>query len=121
MQYIFVLIGGMVGALLRYSLTFINDGSALPIGTLIANLIGAFFMGFLSTITIKLFKDNPLIKKGLTTGLIGALTTFSTFQLELVKMVHHHMLGLVFMYGLLSYIGGILLCWLGVKLGGQSS
>ncbi|PNZ26707.1 camphor resistance protein CrcB [Staphylococcus petrasii] len=120
MQYIFVFIGGMVGALLRYFISFLNDGTTFPTGTFIANLVGAFLMGYLSTITIQYFKDHPMFKKGLTTGFLGALTTFSTFQLELVKMFHHHSFILLFGYALANYILGILICGLGVKLGGRT-
>ena len=42
MQYLYVFIGGAFGALLRYGLSIFNEGSSLPIGTLIANLTGAF-------------------------------------------------------------------------------
>lgn len=118
MQYLFVFIGGMVGALLRYVLSTLNTGSGLPIGTLVANLVGALLMGYLSSLTIQFFKHKPMLKKGLTTGLLGALTTFSTFQFELVTMFHDYRFILLCIYGSLSYVGGILCCWLGVILGG---
>lgn len=120
MQYVFIFIGGMVGALLRFLISTLNPTSSLPIGTLIANLVGAFLMGYLSTVGIQLFQKYPLIKKGITTGLLGALTTFSTFQFELVKMFHHESFSLLLIYGLTSYIAGIVMCWLGVKLGGRT-
>ena len=63
MQYITVFIGGMLGALLRFLFSFMNQSSIFPIGTLIANLSGAFLMGYLSVVMIKLFKDHPKIKK----------------------------------------------------------
>ncbi|MCH4477064.1 fluoride efflux transporter CrcB [Staphylococcus haemolyticus] len=119
MQYLFVFIGGLFGALLRYVLSTLNADSGLPLGTLIANIVGTFSMGYFSSLSIQFFKNNPLIKKGVTTGLLGALTTFSTFQFELVTMSQNNSIALLFIYGLTSYIGGILLCWLGVKLGGQ--
>ena len=89
MQYLFIFIGGAFGALMRYLFSFFNHGHDIPIGTLSANLIGGFFMGFLSALTIKLFNNNPLLKKAVTTGFMGALTTFSTFQFELVQMFKH--------------------------------
>lgn len=119
MQYLFVFIGGLFGALLRYVLSTLNVDSGLPLGTLIANIVGAFLMGYLSSLSIHFFKNNPLIKKGVTTGLLGALTTFSTFQFELVTMSQNNSIALLFIYGLTSYIGGILFCWFGVKLGGN--
>ena len=42
MQYLFVFIGGLFGALLRYVLSTLNADSGLPLGTLIANTVGAF-------------------------------------------------------------------------------
>ena len=119
MQYLFVFIGGLFGALLRYVLSTLNVDSGLPLGTLIANIVGAFLMGYLSSLSIHFFKNNPLIKKGVTTGLLGALTTFSTFQFELVTMSQNNSIALLLIYGLTTYIGGILCCWFGVILGGQ--
>lgn len=63
MQYLFVFIGGLFGALLRYVLSTLNVDSGLPLGTLIANIVGAFLMGYLSSLSIHFFKNNPLIKK----------------------------------------------------------
>ena len=63
MQYFYIFIGGAFGALLRYLFSFFNHGHDIPIGTLSANLIGGFFMGFLSALTIKLFNNNPLLRE----------------------------------------------------------
>lgn len=121
MQYITVFIGGMLGALLRFLFSFMNHNSTFPIGTLIANLSGAFLMGYLSVVTIKLFKDYPKIKKGITTGFLGALTTFSTFQFELVTLLHNHHIIFAVIYAFTSYCVGVILCWIGMKLGGHRS
>lgn len=121
MQYLFIFAGGALGALLRYLLSFINSSSEIPMGTFIANLCGAFLMGYLGTLTIKYFKNNPLLKKGVTTGFLGALTTFSTFQFELVQYFEKGALLLVIIYALTSYIFGILLCYIGVRLGEKTS
>ncbi|MEJ8515055.1 CrcB family protein, partial [Staphylococcus capitis] len=77
--------------------------NTFPIGTLIANLSGAFLMGYLSVVMIKLFKDHPKIKKGITTGFLGALTTFSTFQFELVTLLYNHHIILALVYAFISY------------------
>lgn len=55
MQYLFVFIGGLFGALLRYVLSTLNVDSGLPLGTLIANIVGAFLMGYLSSLSIHFF------------------------------------------------------------------
>lgn len=119
MQYIYIFIGGALGALLRYAFSTLNDSSGFPLGTFIVNLLGAFLMGLIGTLTITLFKKYPLVKKAITTGFIGALTTFSTFQFELVQLFDHHNFMMLVIYGLTSYILGIIFCYLGVKIGGQ--
>lgn len=119
MTYVYIFIGGAVGALLRFSIGTLNHSSTFPIGTLTANLIGAFFMGLITAMSINLFNNNPTLKKAITTGLLGALTTFSTFQVELVQMMEHHQFILCLSYALSSYILGIVLCYCGLKIGGK--
>ena len=53
---------------------------------------------------------------GLGPGLIGAFTTFSTFSLELGKLLLAHAWGAASAYFLLSSIGGLTLVWLGYLL-----
>ncbi|MDR8676841.1 CrcB family protein, partial [Staphylococcus aureus] len=55
MQYVYIFIGGALGALLRYLISFLNTDGGFPIGTLIANLTGAFVMGLLTALTIEFF------------------------------------------------------------------
>ncbi|MFQ3854146.1 fluoride efflux transporter CrcB [Staphylococcus parequorum] len=121
MQYLYIFIGGAIGALLRYLLTFINQTTEFPADTFIANVVGAFLMGLIGTMTIKYFRNNPLLKKGITTGFLGALTTFSTFQFELVSFLEQQAYLLMILYALSSYIIGILVCYLGVKMGARIS
>ena len=119
MQYLVLFIGGGLGALLRYAFASLNDASSFPTGTFLANIIGAFLMGWLGTLSVQYFKTHPHIKKGITTGFIGAFTTFSTFQFELVTFWTAQQYGLLFSYAFSSYILGLLLCYAGVKLGGH--
>ncbi|WP_375794120.1 CrcB family protein, partial [Staphylococcus aureus] len=41
MQYLYIFIGGAIGALLRYLISFLNVSGSFPVGTFVANLIGA--------------------------------------------------------------------------------
>lgn len=118
MQYLYVFIGGALGALLRYVVSLLNsDTTAFPIGTLLANLTGATLMGFLGILSLQYFRNNPHLKKAVTTGFLGALTTFSTFQFELVTMLNNQAFIQLFVYAIISYVLGILCCYLGVKMG----
>jgi fluoride exporter len=76
-----------VGALLRYALAEAFHSSAWPWPTFIANVIGTFLLGYFAT---RLHERLPLSayrRPFLGTGLCGALTTFSTVQLELLRML----------------------------------
>ena len=121
MQYLYVFIGGALGALIRFGLSQLNQESGFHIGTFIANLAGAFLMGLITALVLKTFQKISLLKKGITTGFLGALTTFSTFQFELVHMFEHHNYALLGIYAITSYTFGILLCYIGGKLGGALS
>ncbi|EKU50295.1 fluoride efflux transporter CrcB [Staphylococcus massiliensis] len=119
MQYVYIFIGGAIGALLRYLLSFLHEPTDLPVGTFIANIIGAFLVGYLSHAAIQLFQDHPNVKKGVTTGFVGALTTFSTFQFEIVQMLNHHQIWLALSYAILSFLAGLTFCMKGFALGGK--
>ncbi|WP_026907039.1 fluoride efflux transporter FluC [Paucisalibacillus globulus] len=114
--YLAVGIGGMIGAVGRYSISLLFDNRFLfPVETLIANFIGCFLLSFiLNSVWIK--KRIPQeISTGLTAGVIGAFTTFSTFAVETVTLSYHHLF-LSFCYVFISIIGGLILCYLGYRL-----
>ena len=77
--------GGALGATLRLLIntsvnkTFIHT---LPLGTLTVNLIGSFFIGLLFAYFHINTELSPHLKTFLTTGVLGALTTYSTFAIE---------------------------------------
>jgi CrcB protein len=119
MQYLYIFIGGSIGALLRYWFSFMNPDSGFPTGTFIANIMGSFLMGLLGSLALKYFANNAHLKKGITTGFIGAFTTFSTFQFELVSMLAHQYYLLLVIYAITSYIIGIIVCYIGVRIGGK--
>jgi protein CrcB len=57
-----------------------------PFGTLFVNLVGCFFIGFVhsfATLTVRL---SPDVRLFLTTGLMGGLTTYSSFNYETLAM-----------------------------------
>ncbi|MBI5975696.1 fluoride efflux transporter CrcB [Staphylococcus canis] len=117
MKYIFVFTGAMLGALLRYTISFLPNWHLFPIGTFLCNIIGAFLMGYLTIFFKSRIQVPQYLKKGLTTGLMGALTTFSTFQFELVTLLEHHHIEMLLIYALTSYIIGIAACFIGIRLG----
>jgi len=76
--------GGFIGAVLRaYMVGVINHHIPhnLPYGTLGVNVIGSFILGMLFFIFTQI-SISPLLKSLLTTGMLGAFTTYSTFAFE---------------------------------------
>jgi fluoride exporter len=82
--------GGAIGAGLRF---LVNQGFAMrgltsfPWATLTVNVVGGFFMGLVMTLVIERFDGSPEIRTFLATGILGGLTTFSAFTLELSQMI----------------------------------
>ncbi len=84
-----VFIGGGTGSVARWLLSLkLNPmHHALPLGTLTANLIGAFIIGAGLAWFNRLPQVDPMWKLLITTGFCGGLTTFSTFSSEVVFLL----------------------------------
>ena len=83
-QLILVGCGGAVGAMLRLcanQLTVYLWGERFPWGTLIVNLIGCFLLGFVIRLGAPYVSEN--IRLAIGVGLLGGLTTFSSFSAEI--------------------------------------
>ncbi len=84
MKFLAVLIGGALGASSRYSVGLLFQRylpeSSFPFATLSVNVVGSFCLALLYF--LRLEQLSPALKLGIATGFLGALTTFSTFELE---------------------------------------
>jgi CrcB protein len=84
-----VALGGAIGAVLRFAVSrgAANVfGTAFPWGTLIVNAVGAFAIGFLAAWFASRLAVGPALRALVLTGVLGALTTFSTFSLETLAL-----------------------------------
>lgn len=101
-----IFLGGALGALLRAGLAeAIPAGEAAwPWATFVVNIVGAALLGYWFTTLSHTSYRRPL----LTTGFCGALTTFSTVQLELLEMIDAGRSGLAFLYVAVSVSAGLL-------------
>lgn len=84
-----VFIGGGTGSVLRWVLGMkLNPlHHAIPLGTLTANLVGAFIIGLGLAWFNRMTHIDPIWKLLITTGFCGGLTTFSTFSAEVVFLL----------------------------------
>ncbi|NMS90852.1 fluoride efflux transporter CrcB [Clostridioides difficile] len=85
MQILCVGIGGFSGAILRYLISLRFAGAKFPFGTLIVNVMGGVLIGFIMEMSTRTDYISDNLKLFLVTGLMGGLTTFSTFSFENVK------------------------------------
>ena len=100
-----IFLGGALGALLRAALSeaFPASGAEWPWVTFLVNIAGAGLLGYWFTALPHNSYRRPL----LTTGFCGALTTFSTVQLELLEMIDADRLGLAAVYLAVSVAAGL--------------
>jgi CrcB protein len=81
--------GAAVGAWIRWGLgTALNPlFPTLPLGTLVANLVGGLIMGFAMELITRHNVMPPELRLLVTTGFLGGLTTFSTFSAEITTLL----------------------------------
>ncbi|MDR0457541.1 MAG: fluoride efflux transporter CrcB [Burkholderiaceae bacterium] len=112
-----VCLGASVGALTRWQLgLWLNHpGAWLPWGTLAANLIGGYVIGVLAGVFLIHPDINPLWRLLLVTGLMGGLTTFSSFSAEVVEMLVEQRWSTALSSMLLHVGGSFALTYLGLR------
>lgn len=100
-----IFLGGAIGALLRAGVAEAIPAGAgeWPWATFLVNVAGAALLGYWFTTLPHTSYRRPL----LTTGFCGALTTFSTVQLELLGMIEAGRLGLAAAYLITTLLAGL--------------
>ena len=112
MEFLFVAMGGAIGAMARYAISLIPIKSEFPLLTLLTNILGAILIGFIVG-----FASNRDNISGNTvlfwkTGVCGG---FSTFSLEAFHLMEHKQYSLSGIYIALS----VLCCLLGILCGNR--
>jgi fluoride exporter len=101
--------GGAVGALSRAGLAEAVPATpgGWPWATFAANQLGALLLAWLSTELAEVVVPTRLWRPMLGTGFCGALTTFSTFQVETIDIARHGNAGVALAYALVSLAVGM--------------
>ena len=102
--------GGVIGALVRLGLVeaLPSTPGQWPWATFVANVAGALALGYFTTRLQERLPLSAYRRPFLGTGVCGALTTFSTLQLELLQMLDHGEGGLAAGYAAASVAAGLL-------------
>ncbi|WP_438010498.1 fluoride efflux transporter CrcB [Sorangium sp. So ce321] len=88
-RWFWIGLGGAAGTLARYGLsTWCQQrfGAAFPYGTLAVNVIGSFLLGVILQIAASTELVSPTLRLGLSTGVMGGFTTYSSFNYETIKL-----------------------------------
>lgn len=110
--------GGAAGALLRWALGFgVPDAGALPIATLLVNVVGAFCLGALPALAVVRRSHRAAIALG--PGLLGGFTTVSAWAGETRELMDDGRVGLAFVYVVLTVGVGLAAAAAGRRLSHQ--
>jgi fluoride exporter len=117
-EYAAIFAGGALGAVARAALsTFAAaDPARWPWPTFTVNIVGAFLLGYFTTRLLERLPLSSYRRPLLGTGFCGGLTTFSTMQVETLKMIEHGHPTLAVCYTVISIVLGLLAVHLATKL-----
>ena len=113
-----VFAGGVIGGLGRAGLVEATpwDGRSWPWATLAVNLAGTLLLGYFAVRLQERLPPSTYRRPLLGTGFCGALTTFSTLQLELIELGRNGAAGTAAGYGASSLAGGLVAVYLATAL-----
>jgi CrcB protein len=113
-----VALGGAVGSLARFGVGELmpHGRAALPVGTLLVNVVGALLLGLL----VGSRPDARWLRPFLGTGVLGGFTTFSALALETDHLLDRAPL-VALLYVGLSLLLGVGAAWSGLLLGRRAA
>jgi CrcB protein len=117
-SYLFLILGGVVGVLLRYQIgMWISNSvnSVFPWPTFLINVVGSFVMGFI----MRYAMDSSIsldVRLLLVTGFCGGFTTLSAFSYEFVQLMMERQQAIAFTYMGATVLIAPLVCFAGFRL-----
>jgi len=115
-----IALGGAIGTALRYLTSLVAVrwlGADFPYGTLIVNLSGAFIIGFVQELGTETALVPDTVRLFLTTGMMGGLTTYSTFSFETARLMEANAWQQAWINIIVTTTICLSLCFLGISVG----
>jgi CrcB protein len=107
-------VGGAAGAAARYMVgaTWPTPAGSFPVSTLAINVLGCALIGVLMVLITEVWSRQRLLRPFLGTGVLGGFTTFSTYTVDIQRLVAGAHTGTALLYLALTPIGALLAVWM---------
>lgn len=118
-KYIYIGFGGFAGAIARYlikTMQVMGVHENFPASTFAINILGSFLLAFILKIGFDVREFDADLRIGITTGFLGAFTTFSTLCKEAVGLLNHGEYFSSILYIMLSILLGMGAAFFGIVL-----
>jgi len=118
-KYICIGIGGFLGALSRHliqSIPLSGYHDTIPFNTLMINLSGSLLIALILTFTLEIREFDADVRLGITTGFLGAYTTFSTLCKETVGLLQNGNYSSAIFYMTISALLGLVMAYFGIVI-----
>ena len=114
--------GGMVGASARYAVArwLVVSPGRFPWATFWTNVAGSFALGVLLAVLLERARPHPYVRPFLATGVLGAFTTMSSYQIETALLLRDGHPATGVLYGVTSVVAGLLAAFAGITIGRPS-
>jgi CrcB protein len=119
-RFLFICLGGAIGTGLRYltaSLAVRWLGVDFPYGTLIVNVVGSFLIGLIQQVGVTSLLIPETTRLFLTVGIMGGLTTYSSFSYETLRLAQIGAWGQAWINVLVTTAVCLGVCFLGIVVG----
>ena len=105
--------GGATGAAARYLIGqgWPTPAGAFPASTLAINVLGCALIGVLMVLMTEVWSRQRLLRPFLGTGVLGGFTTFSTYTVDIQRLVAIGHVNIALFYLVLTPIGAVLAVW----------
>lgn len=119
-DFVWVCVGGACGSGLRFAVTswtLARYGPTFPYGTLLVNIVGSLILACIFQVSRNATWLSPTMQFALGSGVMGGLTTYSTFNLEMVRYVQEGQMRMALVYGAATIVACLLAGAAGLALG----
>lgn len=109
-------VGGALGTLARYGLgvAFPAAASGFPWTTFVINCVGSLLIGVLMVLVTEVFDTHPLVRPFVGVGILGGFTTFSTYAVDIQRLVDNRAAATALVYLAATLLAAIAAAWLGL-------